>query len=119
MVETPKYQTQKSLFRWWHLAAVAAFCATVFFNQLGATRLWDRDETRNAGCAAEMLQADNWVVPIFNSQLRRHKPILTYWMMMSSYQVFGITEFAARFWSATLGVLTCLLTWRIGWRLLG
>jgi len=111
--------TEGSRFRWWHVAAVIGFCATIFFTQLGAAGLWDRDEPRNAGCAAEMLQANNWIVPVFNDQLRRQKPVLTYWMMMSSYQVFGINEFAARFWSAVLSVVTCLITWRIGWRLFG
>ncbi len=98
---------------------IASVAGLVFFFNLGATRLWDRDEPRNAGCAAEMLAAGDWVVPRFNDQLRFQKPVLTYWLMMSAYQVFGVTEFAARFWSAALGVGTCLLTWRIGSLLLG
>lgn len=90
---------------------------TVFFTNLGTPRLWDWDEPRNAGCAAEMLERGDWVVPIFNQQLRRHKPALLYWLMMSAYSVFGVTEFAARFWSATLAVGTCLGTYAIGRRL--
>lgn len=101
-------------FRWWQLLGAASFCAAVFFAGLGATRLWDRDEPRNAGCAAEMLQQGDWIVPVFNDQLRVQKPVLTYWLMMSAYSVFGVHEFSARFWSAALGVLTCLMTWRIG-----
>lgn len=90
---------------------------TVFFTNLGTPRLWDRDEPRNAGCAAEMLDRGDWVVPIFNSQLRKHKPALLYWLMMSAYSVWGVTEFAARFWSAALAVGTCLATYMIGKRL--
>lgn len=104
---------------WRDALLVAVVAGTVFFFQLGGTRLWDRDEPRNAGCAAEMLAAGDWIVPRFNDQLRFHKPVLTYWLMMSAYQVFGVSEFAARFWSAALGVGTCLLTWRIGSLLLG
>src|SRR5690606_24070120 len=88
--------------------AVSSFC---FFLNLGGPHLWDRDEPRNAGCAAEMLAANDWIVPTFNAQLREHKPALTYWMMMLSYLVFGVTEFAARLPSALYGVGTSLLTY--------
>jgi 4-amino-4-deoxy-L-arabinose transferase-like glycosyltransferase len=91
--------------------------AIAFLTNLGGPRLWDRDEPRNAGCAREMLVAGDWVVPVFNDELRTHKPILLYWLMMLSYTLFGITEFAARFPSALLGVGTVLLTWFIGCRL--
>lgn len=90
---------------------------TVFFTNLGTPRLWDRDEPRNAGCAAEMLERGDWVVPIFNSQLRKHKPALLYWLMMSAYSVLGVTEFSARFWSAALAVGTSLGVYVIGRRL--
>ncbi len=97
---------------------VSLFCAAVLFGWLGSSPLWDRDEPRNAGCAAEMLASGNLIVPIFNDQLRFQKPVLTYWLMIVAYQLFGISEFAARFFSALLALGTCLMTWRIGWRLL-
>lgn len=98
---------------------VAAVAATVFFTGLGGPRLWDRDETRNAGCAVEMLRANDWVTPVFNAELRTHKPVLTYWLMMLSYAVLGVSEFSARLPSAMYGVGTCLLTWFMGRRLMG
>lgn len=88
----------------------AGVAALVFFFRLGATRLWDRDEPRNAQCAWEMLQRNDWVVPTFNGELRGHKPVLLYWLMMVAYTWLGKTEFAARFWSALLSVGTCILT---------
>ncbi|HTN73629.1 MAG TPA: glycosyltransferase family 39 protein, partial [Pirellulaceae bacterium] len=91
--------------------------AVVLFTNLGGPRLWDRDEPRNAGCAAEMLQRGDWVVPVFNNELRTHKPVLLYWLMMSAYEVFGVNEFAARFWSAMLGIATVLMTYHLGRRL--
>ena len=100
-----------------HVLAILAVCGLTFFWNLGEAKLWDRDEPRNAGCAAEMLVANNWVVPIFNDELRPQKPVLLYWLMMSAYSVFGQNEFAARFWSALLGVGTCLLTYAIGRRM--
>ncbi len=82
----------------------------VFFFNLGGPRLWDRDEPRNAGCAWEMIQRGDWVTPYFNGEIRDHKPVLLYWFMMSAYAVFGVSEFAARFWSALAGVGTVALT---------
>ena len=92
---------------------------SIFFVSLGNARLWDRDEPRNAGCALEMMQRGDLIVPIFNDELRHQKPVLLYWLMISAYQCFGVSEFAARFWSALLGCGTVLLTYSIGRRLLG
>lgn len=102
----------------WDLILLALFAGSVFFTQLGGAKLWDRDEPRNAGCAAEMLARGDWVTPMFNDELRGQKPVLTYWLMMSAMAVWGTTEFAARFWSAALGVGTVLLTYLWGRHLL-
>jgi 4-amino-4-deoxy-L-arabinose transferase-like glycosyltransferase len=95
-------------------ALVAAFAAVTMFTALGRPQLWDRDEPRNARCAAEMHHRGDLVVPTFNGELRAHKPALLYWLIIAAYEVFGTSEFAARFWSATLGVGTALVTYRIG-----
>lgn len=97
---------------WLTLAA-----GVVFFLNLGVPQLWDEDEPKNAACAREMLERGDWVVPMFNYELRTAKPVLVYWFMMSAYKVFGVNEFGARFWSAVLGIGTCLLTYGIGRRL--
>lgn len=99
-----------------HQLIIVAVAAIVLFTNLGGPRLWDRDEPRNAGCAAEMLDRNDWVVPVFNGELRTHKPILLYWLMMTSYALFGVNEFSARFWSAALGVATVLMTYHLGRR---
>ena len=98
---------------------LVAVSALILFANLGTARLWDRDEPRNAGCAAEMLARGDWVVPMFNDELRHQKPVLLYWLMMTSYSVFGVTEFAARFSSAVLALATVMLTYGIGRRLFG
>ncbi len=63
-----------------------------------------------------MLRGD-WVVPTFNSQLRSDKPVLTYWLMLASYSLLGVTEFAARLPSALLAVGTSLMVYHLGRRL--
>jgi 4-amino-4-deoxy-L-arabinose transferase-like glycosyltransferase len=96
---------------------VTCVAAIVLLTNLGAPRLWDRDEPRNARCAVEMRERGDWIVPTFNGELRAHKPVLLYWLMCASYEVFGETEFAARLPSAMLGMATALATLAMGWRL--
>lgn len=69
------------------------------------------DEARNSACAMEMMQRGDWVVPTFNGELRTDKPPLHYFFMMASYKVFGVNPFAARFFSAVMGVLTVWLVY--------
>src|SRR5690606_26598068 len=64
---------------YWRFALLALIAAGVFFVELGAARLWDRDEPRNARASHEMLARGDWIVPTFNGELRAHKPILLYW----------------------------------------
>ena len=99
---------------WRHHLWILLAGVVVLFTNLGGPDLWDRDEPRNAACAREMLQRGDWVVPYFNQELRAHKPVLLYWLIMSAYSVFGESEFSARFWSALLGIGTALLTYNIG-----
>lgn len=104
---------------WRYAVGCAVLATVVFFFNLGGPKLWDRDEPRNAGCAREMIERHDWVTPYFNGELRDHKPVLLYWLMMSAYAVFGINEFAARFWSALLGIGTVLMTFDLGRRWFG
>lgn len=100
-----------------HVLALLAIGTLILFLNLGVPRLWDRDEPRNAGCAVEMLARGDWVVPWFNDELRTHKPVLLYWLIMTAYSVLGVNEFSARFGSALLGLGTVLWTYVIGRRL--
>ena len=76
------------------LAIVAAVSVVLLFTNLGRARLWDRDEPRNAGCAAEMMQRSDWVVPWFNDELRSHKPVLLYWLIPSLLEAIGAEALA-------------------------
>ncbi len=89
----------------------------LFFPNLGGHTLWEVDEAHNAECAREMLDAGNWRVPTFNFHLRTDKPVLLYWLTMQAYRWFGVTEFAARFWSAVCGLGTMLVVYELGRRL--
>jgi 4-amino-4-deoxy-L-arabinose transferase-like glycosyltransferase len=97
-----------------HQFGLAAIASAVFFTNLGGTHLWDEDEPKNAECAREMLAHGDFIVPWFNELPRFDKPVLLYWLMIGAYRVFGVTEFAARFWSAACGIGTVLCTYHLG-----
>lgn len=80
----------------------------VLFLGLDATSIYIVDEARNTQAAWEMMQAKEWIVPMFNDGLRGDKPPLHYWMMRVAYWVGGKNAFAARFFSASFGFLIIL-----------
>ncbi len=80
--------------------------ALLWFGSLGWRALISPDEGRYATIALGMLQSGDWLTPRLNGFLYFEKPILQYWMSAASLQVFGINEFAARFWPALTGFLT-------------
>jgi 4-amino-4-deoxy-L-arabinose transferase-like glycosyltransferase len=82
---------------------------SLFFFRLGTPGLFDADEPAYAQAAREMLETGDWITPHFNGQPRFDKPILFYWLITLSYRLFGVTEFAVRFWSALAGVVLVLL----------
>jgi 4-amino-4-deoxy-L-arabinose transferase-like glycosyltransferase len=100
-----------------HQLLLAVLSSLIFFVNLGAVRLWDIDEAIFSQAAAEMYQRGDYVVPYFNDQLFPDKPGLMYWTMISAYKMFGVNEFAARFWSAVFGMGSVLLTYQLGRRL--
>lgn len=92
-------------------------CALVFFTNLGGAFLFDEDEPKNAECAREMHERGDWIVPTFNYELRTDKPIMIYWLMLTSFQAFGVSEFSVRLPSACMACVTVLCVFAIGRRL--
>lgn len=92
-------------------------CGLVFFVNLGASRLFDEDEPKNAECGREMFERSDWLVPTYNYDLRTDKPIMLYWLMLSSFQMLGVSEFAARLPSACMATMTVFCVYAIGLRL--
>ncbi len=82
----------------------------LLFGGLGRAPVYILDEARNAQAAREMLQRRDFIVPTFNGRLRAHKPPIHYYFMALAYSVFGVSAFAARFFSAVMGVLTIFVT---------
>jgi 4-amino-4-deoxy-L-arabinose transferase-like glycosyltransferase len=58
--------------------------------------LFDQIDGQYAGAAREMLVRGDWLVPTQNEIPRLQKPPLSYWLILLSYRVFGVSEFSAR-----------------------
>lgn len=97
-----------------HQMLLAVIAAALFFLNLGQAHLWDVDEAIFSQAAKEMFERGDYVTPYFNGQVFPDKPALMYWLMIGAYEIFGPTEFAARFWSAVFGIGSVLLTYRLG-----
>src|SRR2546423_13479026 len=81
----------------------------VYFYGVGSVRLLGPDEPRCAEVAREMYARGDLVTPTLAGHTWFEKPALVYWMMIATFRVFGVTEFAARAGSALAGVLRGML----------
>lgn len=91
----------------------------LFFYKLGDLSLFDVDEPRYAETARNILENRDWITPWFDGKIRYDKPILFYWLIAIAYKIFGINEFAARFWSATFATSLVFFIFFIGRKFLG
>ena len=82
---------------------VLAAVALPYFIHLGTSSLWDANEAFYAETPREMLESGDYLAPRFNHQLRPQKPPLTYWLVLASYNLFGVSEFAVRLPGALAG----------------
>ncbi len=92
------------------LIGLIIFSFLLFFHKLGSYTLFDVDEAVFSEATREMIETGDWITPKYNYINRYDKPALFYWLMASSYSVFGVNEFAARFWSALTGVFLIAAT---------
>jgi 4-amino-4-deoxy-L-arabinose transferase-like glycosyltransferase len=79
---------------------LAAFCAFFFLWGLASFGLIGADEPRYAQVAREMLVRHDWITPVLGGSPWLEKPPLYYWQAMLAYQLFGVSDWAARLPSA-------------------
>jgi len=82
---------------------LAAFCCFFFLWRLGSFGLIGADEPRYAQVAREMLSRHDWITPVLGGSPWLEKPPLYYWQAMIAYQIFGVSDWAARLPSAADG----------------
>lgn len=94
------------------------FLATIafYFYGLGQMPFVGPDEPRYAQVAREMFLRGDLITPTLGGHTWFEKPPLLYWMMMVSFRLFGISEWAARVGPAISGLLTVLAVFWVGRR---
>lgn len=101
----------------WDLSILTLLFACLYFLGLGSYPLFTPDEGRYSEVAREMLVTHDFITPRLNGVVFLDKPIMYYWLQASAMKVFGINEWALRFWPALIGIWGCLSMY-IGGRLL-
>jgi 4-amino-4-deoxy-L-arabinose transferase-like glycosyltransferase len=74
------------------------------------------DEPRYAQVAREMFLRSDWVTPTLGGHNWFEKPALLYWLQITFFNIFGVSEFAARLGSALFGLGTVAALWILGRR---
>ncbi|MBI4532717.1 MAG: glycosyltransferase family 39 protein [Candidatus Melainabacteria bacterium] len=83
----------------------------VFFAQLGLPPLFNPDEGLYAEPGREMLETGEYLTTLLNYDVRFTKPPLVIWAMAFCYKIFGVNEFAARFFGASCGAILAACTY--------
>jgi 4-amino-4-deoxy-L-arabinose transferase-like glycosyltransferase len=87
------------------VVSVFLFACIVFFYKLGSFPLFNPDEALYAEPAREMLETGEYITTLLNYVVRFTKPPLCIWAMAGAFKIFGVSEFAARFFGASLGAV--------------
>ena len=98
--------------RAWPLLFIAI--AGFYLWALGGLPLVGPDEPRYAQVAREMLARRDYLTPTLGGLPWFEKPALLYWLMMISFRILGVGEYAARLGPALCGLLIAVFVYVIG-----
>jgi 4-amino-4-deoxy-L-arabinose transferase-like glycosyltransferase len=99
-------------------AVLVLAAGLLFYSRLDCP-LQEPEETLYAEIPRQMLAQDRLMVPVRHAQNYYDKPPLLYWLVMGTYQVCGIHDWAARLVPCTAAFLCVLVTYAWGKRLAG
>ncbi len=97
---------------------IALLASLVFIPFLGRVHLFDWDEINFAESAREMIVSHDYSTVQIAYRPFWEKPPLFIWMEAASMKLFGVNAFAARLPNAIIGIITLLVIFNIGRRLL-
>jgi len=105
--------------RRFHIVFLVLISFIIIFWNLGGNSLRDLDEALHAQISKEIINTGDWLIPHIRNIPYLHKPPLQFWLTAFSYQIFGINEFAVRFFPAIFGIGAILITYLLALRLYG
>jgi len=100
------------------ILGILAF-SMIFFINLGSGVLQTADEQTYSQWAYHMVKTGDYLTPWADGAISFviGKPPLLMWLMSLSYQVFGVTNFASRIWSAGFGAMSLVIIYFLGKKL--
>lgn len=99
---------------WRDILCLTAVFAFFYFIYLGSYPLFTPDEGRYTEVAREMLVNHDFITPRVDGVPFLDKPALYYWLQAASLAMFGIKEWAVRFFPACFGLAGCLMVYAAG-----
>lgn len=100
---------------WFTILGLCIVFYFIFFHNIGAYALMDKDETRYVAMARDMFNTKDFLTLYLNGDYFFEKPPLYFWMECLSFGLFGkINEFTARFPVAVCGALCSFLVYFTG-----
>ena len=107
--KTLRPQTAKLSLAWW--VALFVLAVAVYLGTTGALPLLGRDEPRYVQIGRAMLESGDWITPRLGGFTWFEKPVLLYWLVATSFGIFGVSEWAARLGPALCGLGSAALLW--------
>lgn len=103
----------------WSLLGLICFGLILGFAFQGTRGLWSPDEGRYTVASLQMLDSGNYLAPAYSpDEVNFSKPPTTYWVIAASFKIFGRTTWAARLPYAVAFLLTLLVLYAMGKRLI-
>jgi len=97
-----------------HIIIIFLLAVTLMMSKLGGNGLATYDDAFYAQKAKEILITGDWMTMHYDGNPHFENPPFFMWLIAGSYITFGINEYAAKFPSAFMGVMTVLLIYLVG-----
>jgi 4-amino-4-deoxy-L-arabinose transferase-like glycosyltransferase len=91
------------------LAVLLAAATCPYFVGLDDSSIWDANEAFYVETPREMLESGDYVSPRFNYEPRLNKPVLSYWIVVAFYKLFGVSVGVQRL-PIALGAMVLIAT---------
>ena len=102
-----------------HVAFLLLFAILIYFVGNSNLAITDPVESNYMETAKEMLASGDFVSPRIYGNYWYDKPVMFYWELIVAFQLFGVNEFAARFFPGFFMTASLLLTYAFGRHLFG
>ena len=116
MTNFPAFSSKKSIEKYLVIFWMV-FCFLVLIYKLGEVPPYHADENFYVESSLRMVESGDYITPVYHEKKRFAKPILYYWMVASSYKIFGVSLTTARVPSVLFGTLSVGLVFLLGCRL--